>query len=91
MILGETVDKLGLTQQAKQRVLPVVGVSGSVCKGAGRVQITLGELQIPQVEGKSARAHADRTGSGKIHRRAKTLRQTVGLGKRWSRKGSFCW
>lgn len=52
MILGETVDELGLTQQVKPRVMPVLGSLWGRLRGEKPGKITLQSLQIPLREGK---------------------------------------
>ncbi|MCM7144654.1 polysaccharide biosynthesis tyrosine autokinase [Enterobacter hormaechei] len=81
MILGETVDKLGLTQQAKQRVLPVVGRLWQRLQGRGQGKITLGELQIPQVEGKAQELTLTVQEAGKYHLTGENIEADGRVGK----------
>ncbi|HDR2627212.1 TPA: polysaccharide biosynthesis tyrosine autokinase [Enterobacter cancerogenus] len=52
MILGETVENLGLTQQVHQRVYPVIGRLWERIQGRKPGDIQLGWLQIPHQDGK---------------------------------------
>ncbi|EMP3860579.1 polysaccharide biosynthesis tyrosine autokinase [Enterobacter hormaechei] len=81
MILGETVDKLALTQQAKQRVLPVVGRLWQRLQGREQGKITLGELQIPQVEGKAQELTLTVQEAGKYHLTGENIEADGQVGK----------
>ena len=59
--------KSRMTQQAKQRVLPVVGRLWQRLQGREQGKITLGELQIPQVEGKAQELTLTVQEAGKYH------------------------
>lgn len=52
MILGETVDQLGLTIIVKRRVFPVIGSLWEKVQGRKPDTITIGELTIPLLDGK---------------------------------------
>lgn len=52
MILGATVDELGLTQHVTWRTFPVVGQLWAQLQGRKPATIALGWLQLPLVEGK---------------------------------------
>ncbi|GJL39506.1 TPA: polysaccharide biosynthesis tyrosine autokinase [Enterobacter chengduensis] len=52
MILGETVDQLGLTYSVKRRVFPVIGPLWEKVLGRQPDKITIGALTIPLLEGK---------------------------------------
>lgn len=52
MILGETVDQLGLTYHVKRRVFPVIGSLWEKVQGRQSGKITIGALTIPRLEGK---------------------------------------
>lgn len=52
MILGATVDELGLTQHVTQRTFPVVGRLWARLQGRTPATVALGWLQLPPVEGK---------------------------------------
>ncbi|MER1490009.1 tyrosine-protein kinase [Enterobacter cloacae] len=52
MILGATVDELGLTQHVMQRTFPVVGRLWARLQGRKPATVALGWLQLPPVEGK---------------------------------------
>ena len=81
MILGETVDKLDLTYQAKQRVLPVVGRLWQRLQGRGQGNITLGELQIPQVEGKAQELTLTVQEAGRYHLTGENIEADGQVGK----------
>ena len=81
MILGETVDKLGLTQQAKPRVLPVVGRLWQRLQGREQGKITLGELQIPQVEGNAQELTLTVQEAGKYHLTGENIEAEGRVGK----------
>lgn len=81
MILGETVDKLALTQQAKQRVLPVVGRLWQRLQGREQGKITLGELQIPQVEGNAQELTLTVQEAGKYHLTGENIEADGQVGK----------
>lgn len=53
MILGETVDRLGLTYQVKRRVFPVVGRLWERLRGSAPGSIKVEELTLPTREGKA--------------------------------------
>jgi len=53
MILGETVDRLGLTYQVKRRVFPVVGRLWERLHGSEPGSIKVEELTLPTREGKA--------------------------------------
>ncbi|CZV08181.1 polysaccharide biosynthesis tyrosine autokinase [Enterobacter cloacae] len=52
MILGETVDRLGMTYRVKRRVFPVIGALWENVLGRKSDKITIGALTIPLLEGK---------------------------------------
>ncbi|MEZ0533877.1 polysaccharide biosynthesis tyrosine autokinase [Enterobacter sp. KB-221C9] len=52
MILGETVDRLGMTYRVKRRVFPVIGALWENVLGRKSDKITIGALAIPLLEGK---------------------------------------
>ena len=81
MILGETVDKLDLTYQAKQRVLPVVGRLWQRLQGRGQGNITLGELQIPQMEGKAQELTLTVQEAGRYHLTGENIEADGQVGK----------
>ena len=51
MILGETVDQLGLTYNARRRVFPVVGPLWEHVRGRKSAEIAIGALTIPLLKG----------------------------------------
>lgn len=87
MILGETVDDLGLTFQAKQRVLPVVGRLWQRLQGRGQGKITLGELQIPQVEGNAQELILTVQEAGRYHLRGENIEADGSVGKMLATQG----
>ncbi|BBJ62391.1 polysaccharide biosynthesis tyrosine autokinase [Enterobacter asburiae] len=52
MILGETVDQLGLTYNVRRRLFPVIGSLWEHVRGRKSDKITIGTLTIPLLEGK---------------------------------------
>ena len=52
MILGVTVDKLGLTYTASQRTLPILGPLWERMRGRKPGEIEIGALQVPLLNGK---------------------------------------
>ena len=82
MILGETVDKLALTQQAKQRVLPVVGRLWQRLQGRGAGQNHVRRTPDPAGGRQSARAHADPVQeAGKYHLTGENIEADGQVGK----------
>lgn len=65
MILGETVDKLGLQYQVERRVFPVFGRLWERGRGAQSDEMTLGELSIPLLEGQPQELVLTVLGQGK--------------------------
>ena len=66
MILGETVDQLGLTYHVKRRVLPVIGPVWEQIRGRKSDEITIGALTIPLWKVSHKRFLLTRTGPGAI-------------------------
>ena len=71
MILGETVDKLGLTYSVKRRVLPVIGPLLERGHKAG--ELTIGALTIPPLEDKPQELLLTVKEQGRYHLEGKTL------------------
>lgn len=87
MILGETVDKLNLEYQATPRVLPVVGRLWQRLQGRGLGKITLGELQIPLLEGKPQELTLTVKEEGKFHLSGENFEAEGAVGKRLVKQG----
>lgn len=87
MILGETVDKLNLEYQATPRVLPVVGRLWQRLQGRGLGKITLGELQIPLLEGKPQELTLTVMEEGKFHLSGENFEAEGAVGKRLVKQG----
>lgn len=51
MVLGQTVDRLGLTYEVNRRLFPVIGAFWEHVQGHNPAEITIGSLNIPSVEG----------------------------------------
>lgn len=71
MILGETVDKLGLTYSVKRRVLPVIGPL--LQRGHKAGELTIGALTIPPLEDKPQELLLTVKEQGRYHLEGKTL------------------
>lgn len=79
MILGETVDKLGLTYSVKRRVLPVIGALLERGRKAG--ELTIGALTIPLLEDKPQELLLTVQEQGRYHLEGKTLEADGVVGK----------
>ncbi|MCX5573857.1 polysaccharide biosynthesis tyrosine autokinase [Enterobacter sp. E-TC7] len=79
MILGETVDKLGLTYSVKRRVLPVIGPLLEGGRKAG--ELTIGALTIPLLEDKPQELLLTVQEQGRYHLEGKTLEADGVVGK----------
>ncbi|MGM8754999.1 polysaccharide biosynthesis tyrosine autokinase [Enterobacter chuandaensis] len=79
MILGETVDKLGLTYSVKRRVLPVIGPLLERGQKAG--ELTIGALTIPPLEDKPQELLLTVKDQGRYHLEGKTLEADGIVGK----------
>ena len=87
MILGETIDKLDLSYQATPRVFPVVGRLWQRLQGRGLGKITLGELQIPLLEGKPQELTLTVKEEGKFHLSGENFEAEGAVGKRLVKQG----
>jgi len=87
MILGETVDRLDLSYQATPRVFPVVGRLWQRLQGRGLGKITLGELQIPLLEGKPQELTLTVKEEGKFHLSGENFEAEGAVGKRLDKQG----
>ncbi|HFE3557988.1 TPA: polysaccharide biosynthesis tyrosine autokinase [Enterobacter hormaechei] len=87
MILGETVDKLDLSYQATPREFPVVGRLWQRLQGRGLGKITLGELQIPLLEGKPQELTLTVKEEGKFHLSGENFEAEGAVGKRLVKQG----
>lgn len=72
MILGETVDQLGLTYHVKRRVLPVIGPVWEQIRGRKSDEITIGALTIPLLEGEPQTLLLTAQDQGRFHLEGKT-------------------
>lgn len=79
MILGETVDKLGLTYSVKRRVLPVIGPLLERGHKAG--ELTIGALTLPLLEDKPQELLLTVQEQGRYHLEGKTLEADGVVGK----------
>lgn len=79
MILGETVDKLGLTYSVKRRVLPVIGPLLERGRKAG--ELTIGALTLPLLEDKSQELLLTVQEQGRYHLEGETLEADGVVGK----------
>ncbi|HGH4676344.1 TPA: polysaccharide biosynthesis tyrosine autokinase [Enterobacter bugandensis] len=79
MILGETVDKLGLTYSVKRRVLPVIGPLLERGHKAG--ELTIGALTLPLLEDKPQELLLTVQEQGRYHLEGKTLEAEGVVGK----------
>ncbi|TIN52416.1 MAG: polysaccharide biosynthesis tyrosine autokinase [Mesorhizobium sp.] len=79
MILGETVEKLGLTYSVKRRVLPVIGPLLERGHKAG--ELTIGALTIPPLEDKPQELLLTVKEQGRYHLEGKTLEADGVVGK----------
>lgn len=91
MILGETVDKLDLSYQATPRVFPVVGRLWQRLQGRGLGKITLGELQIPLLEGKPQELTLTVKEEGKFHLSGENFEAEGRSESGLLSKASLCW
>lgn len=82
MVLGETVDQLGLTYEVSQRMFPVIGALWQHVQGRKPAEITIGSLNIPLVEGEPQTLFVPFRSRGDIILRGKRLRQRALSGKR---------
>lgn len=81
MILGETVDRLGLTYNVKRRVLPVIGPFWEHVRGGKSDKITIGALTIPLLEGKPQTLILTVQEHGRYHLEGKTFEADGVVGK----------
>ena len=81
MILGETVDQLGLTYHVKRRVLPVIGPVWEQIRGRKSDEITIGALTIPLLEGEPQTLLLTAQDQGRFHLEGKTLAVDGVVGK----------
>lgn len=85
MILGETVDKLGLTYSVKRRVLPVIGPLLERGRKAG--ELTIGALTLPLLEDKPQELLLTVQEQGRYHLEGKTLEADGVVGKTLVKNG----
>jgi tyrosine-protein kinase Etk/Wzc len=75
MILGQTVDRLGLTYEVNRRLFPVIGAFWEHVQGRNPAEITIGALNIPFWKGIHKRFYSLFSSKGDIVLRDKRLRQ----------------
>ena len=85
MILGETVDKLGLTYSVKRQVLPVIGPLLERGHKAG--ELTIGALTLPLLEDKPQELLLTVQEQGRYHLEGKTLEADGVVGKTLVKNG----
>lgn len=85
MILGETVDKLGLTYSVKRRMLPVIGPLLERGRKAG--ELTIGALTLPLLEDKPQELLLTVQEQGRYHLEGKTLEADGVVGKTLDKGG----
>lgn len=81
MILGETVDQLGLTTIVKRRVFPVIGSLWEKVQGRKPDTITIGALTIPLLDGKPQTLLLTVQEQGRYRLEGKTLAAEGVVGK----------
>ncbi|MCK7427381.1 polysaccharide biosynthesis tyrosine autokinase [Enterobacter chengduensis] len=81
MILGETVDQLGLTTIVKRRVFPVIGSLWEKVQGRKPDTITIGALTIPLLDGKPQTLLLTVQEQGRYRLEGKTLTAEGVVGK----------
>jgi tyrosine-protein kinase Etk/Wzc len=89
MVLGQTVDRLGLTYEVKRRLFPVIGAFWEHVQGRNPAEITIGALNIPSVEGIHKRFYSPFSSKGDIVLRDKRLRQKALWEKRCLKRASL--
>ncbi|ELH8610358.1 polysaccharide biosynthesis tyrosine autokinase [Enterobacter asburiae] len=87
MILGETVDRLGLTYSVKRRVFPVIGTLWEKVLGRKSDKITIGALTIPLLEGKPQTLLLTVQEQGRYRLEGKTLEAEGIVGKTLAKDG----
>ncbi|EPR0411976.1 polysaccharide biosynthesis tyrosine autokinase [Enterobacter asburiae] len=87
MILGETVDQLGLTYNARRRVFPVIGSLWEHVRGRKSDEITIGALTIPLLEGKPQKLLLTVQEKGRYRLEGKTLEADGIVGKTLLKNG----
>ncbi|HDR2397053.1 TPA: polysaccharide biosynthesis tyrosine autokinase [Enterobacter bugandensis] len=85
MILGETVDKLGLTYSVKRRVLPVIGPL--LERGHKADELIIGALTLPLLEDKPQELLLTVQEQGRYHLEGKTLEADGVVGKTLVKNG----
>ena len=87
MILGETIDQLGLTYYVKRRVFPVIGPLLEYVQGRKSAEITIGALTIPLLEGKPQTLLLTVREKGRYRLEGKTLEADGIVGKTLLKNG----
>lgn len=87
MILGETIDQLGLTYYVRRRVFPVIGPLLEYVQGRKSAEITIGALTIPLLEGKPQTLLLTVREKGRYRLEGKTLEADGIVGKTLVKNG----
>ncbi|MGM8515409.1 polysaccharide biosynthesis tyrosine autokinase [Enterobacter asburiae] len=87
MILGETIDQLGLTYYVRRRVFPVIGPLLEYVQGRKSAEITIGALTIPILEGKPQKLLLTVQEKGRYRLEGKTLQADGIVGKTLLKNG----
>lgn len=87
MILGETIDQLGLTYYVRRRVFPVIGPLLEYVQGRKSAEITIGALTIPLLEGKPQTLLLTVREKGRYRLEGKTLEADGIVGKTLLKNG----
>lgn len=87
MILGETVDQLGLTYSVKRCLFPVIGPLWEQIQGRKSNEIKIGALNIPLLEGKPQMLILTVQGQGRYHLEGKALEADGVVGERLVKNG----
>ena len=87
MILGETVDQLGLTYSVKRCLIPFIGPLWEQIQGRKSNEIKIGALNIPLLEGKPQMLILTVQGQGRYHLEGKALEADGVVGERLVKNG----
>lgn len=87
MILGQTVDKLGLTYVVKPRVTPIVGRLWTRLRATASGGVTIGELNIPPLSGQPQELVLTVLEQGRYRLEGESLRADGIVGKRLMKEG----
>lgn len=81
MILGKTVDELGLTYRVKQRVTPIVGHLWARFRPSKPGRLTIGELTLPRLDGKPQELALTVLEQGRYHLEGESFEAVGTVGK----------